>query len=566
MPMNLLWAADPVNGCLDCVAPKSTENTFKLLCKNVDDIVCKNVPDSQRRSCNEEDKDLFSFKNMNRNQIYQFTAGCFKSSITSFTEFFTDLMKGIWSATKSVSELTVNSFSKNDEVGIWGKLKGAYESSSSVAADIFEAAKSDPGAYLEQIMNKIAAIIHPMIDNFACLNPQLKVEKSCAFITDFLMPPVFLASALVLGFKGLKVIKSARLLKEIEATSNVTKLSLKHYQQHFNQLKVLGYSESDIDKIYKAGKLETLDLNALKPLSTRDGLAQRLSLIDLKSDPAIQIKKPIVKENAFVPLNLTKDDITFVGLNPKGEAYLLEAKILERILEDGKEIAYRVQYIDPKTKEVTVKKLTNSMMANAKVRVNPKPSNVGIIKDSDDPYSEFLRLDKEASQLANLKKIQEENEQSSLFQEFMDLKNPKTVKPNVQYENSVNFTNEDGIEKYKIIKTKSIQKEQVPLDTKSIGSRGLISEQFSSNYLTISAKDAMGNTGRMKAEITKTFKDRGEEFVIINIMDTTSQSMKPHTFSISELKRMGPKESPESEKLINQFKKANGIQSIDLNH
>jgi hypothetical protein len=566
MPINLLWAADPVNGCLDCVTPKTSENTFNLLCKNVDDIVCKTVPDSQRRSCNEEDKDLFSFKNMNRNQIYQFTAGCFKSSITSFSEFFTDLMKGIWSATKSVSELTVNSFSKNDEVGIWGKLKGAYESSSSVAADIFEAAKSDPGAYLEQIMNKIAVIIPSIIDNFTCFNPQLKVEKSCAFITEFLMPPAFLASVLVLGFKGLKVIKNARLLKEIEATNNVTKLTLKQYQKHFDQLKALGYSETDIDKIYTTGKLESLDLNAIKPLSTKDGLAQRLSLIDVKTDPAIQIKKPIVKSKAYVPLNLTKDDITFVGLNPKGEAFLLEAKILERILEDGKEIAYRVQYIDPKTKEVTVKKLTNNMMANAKVRVNPKPSNVGIIRESDDPYSEFLRLEKEANQLVKLKKIQEENEQSSLFQEFMDLQNSKTLKPNIQYENSINFTNEDGFEKYKIIKTKTIPKEQTSLDTKTIASPGLISEQFSSNYLTISAKDTMGNTGRMKAEITKTFKDRGEEFVIINIMDPTSQSMIPHTLSIAEFKRMRPKESPESEKLIIQFKKTNGIQPIDLEH
>jgi hypothetical protein len=42
--------------------------------------------------------------------------------------------------------------------------------------------------------------------------------------------------------------------------------------------------------------------------------------------------------------------------------------------------------------------------------------------------------------------------------------------------------------------------------------------------------------------------------------------MKPHTFSLAELKRMNPKESPESEKLINQFKKTNGIQPFDLEH
>lgn len=178
-----------------CTPPNPNQNLIRL-CNNVDDVICKDVPAKDRRSCEESDRYVFK-KDMTTSELYNFAKGCFQTSVTSFTQFFTDfipeLIKGIWNATVSATDGS-----------LWDKLHGEWESTRAFFADINEAIRENPSAYFAHIWQKIIDSVSENIEGFDCLKPQLKVERTCAFVSGWLMPPAVLGTFLVKGFKAIK--------------------------------------------------------------------------------------------------------------------------------------------------------------------------------------------------------------------------------------------------------------------------------------------------------------------------------------------------------------------------
>lgn len=194
--LSLIISSDQLRAQTQSCEFKKTANEVQLLCGHVDDILCKDVPKADRRGCHLEDQSVIH-KNMKARELYEFARGCFQTSVTSFTQFFTEfipeLIKGIWQATVASADGS-----------LWEKLKGQYESIASLTADLHEAVREDPGAYFAHIWEKIIATTSQNIANFDCLKPQLKVERTCAFVAGWLMPPAILAKFLVKGYKAVK--------------------------------------------------------------------------------------------------------------------------------------------------------------------------------------------------------------------------------------------------------------------------------------------------------------------------------------------------------------------------
>lgn len=246
-----------------CPSPKMTSaETFTRLCRNVDDIICKDVPDSVRRSCDEKDHTIIH-SGMTAGEVYHFAKGCMKSVATSFAKFFTeflpDLCKAIWQLTKGAYE------SVSDPGGFFSTLKGYYESARSMAADVYEAVKKDPGQFFAELWNKITDAVGPLVASYDCLNPQAKVEKICGIIGEWVMPPAVLAKVIVKGTKAAKELYQLRLVTKlgeakaaqaIKAFEAAPKLSLRQYQALFKMYKDKGYSIDDFRELYLSGKLK----------------------------------------------------------------------------------------------------------------------------------------------------------------------------------------------------------------------------------------------------------------------------------------------------------------------
>lgn len=185
----------------------------------MDDILCKEIPDSIRRSCNERDRTIIHSK-MTATEVYQFASGCLTSAAKSFAEFFTvflpDLCKSIW-------KLAQDSYQAVKSPGFLSNLKGAYESARSMASDVYEAFKKNPGEYFNEIWTKIIDAVSPLIEKYDCMSPQAKVEKVCGVVAEWVMPPALLAKVIV---KGTKAAKELIHLKAAAKASKVKPISI----------------------------------------------------------------------------------------------------------------------------------------------------------------------------------------------------------------------------------------------------------------------------------------------------------------------------------------------------
>jgi hypothetical protein len=326
--------------CIECTIKPNTAQTEKInkVCNNISDVICKDVKIEERRGCSESDQYVFN-KNASKVNLYNFAKGCFRSSVTSFTQFFTDfipeLLKGIWKATKSVSSLAVKSVSGN-EPGLWSEMTGMYESTMSVAADVYEAVQENPVAYFDKIWSKIVDVVGPMVANYDCLNSQKKVEKICGTVTEWFIPPAILAKVLVRGIKEVKVLKasgtfsttsSKKLSKTLEFAEKRPVLTLKQVQAMEEKFKNLGYTQDEFTLLYKTGALEKVKIGELKSTATADGIQQKKSLIG---------KPKVFEENVyeggidFVPTKLPKVN---VKAKPKVITPIREVKVATRAVE-----------------------------------------------------------------------------------------------------------------------------------------------------------------------------------------------------------------------------------------
>ncbi len=418
----LSLAAKERKDCPECMAKTNAAQEEKInrVCNDVSDIICKDVKAEERRSCDEADSTIFN-KNTTKMDLFNFAKGCFKSGVTSFTQFFTDfipeLLKGIWEANKAAYSLVAKSFTSSDEPGLWSKLKGMYESTASVAADVYEAVQENPGAYFDKIWSKVVDVVGPMVAGYDCLKPQRKVEKICGFVAEWVVPPAMLAKILVRGIKEVKFLKEAgvfsmsssgKLAKALDYAEKRSLLSLKQLQEMEIQFKSLGYTRDEFALIYKNGSLDKLNIAELKSLATAEGKAQKAKLLgEAKATTAaattatvaqVAPKKPAPSKPVPAKLELTTDFITTTKTGSKGEKLVGNGQIVERIISDGKEVGYRVRMVEGDRVFETVYSAADLAAMNAKNATKGAAQKIAdaVSKDKKfaSPDSEFAALQK----------------------------------------------------------------------------------------------------------------------------------------------------------------------------
>ncbi len=576
---------------LDC-QPKiivSPEEKIVRVCNDVSDIICKDVKLEERRSCNESNEYIFS-KETTPNDVFNFAQGCFKSAVTSFTQFFTDfipqLLKAMWELTKSAGETAYNS-ATGDGPGIWSKIRGMYESTASVAADIYEAVKENPAAYFEKIWSKVVDVVGPMVANYDCLKPQKKVESICGFIAGWVVPPAMLAKVLVRGYKEVKFLAQngtsslsdkGKLLKALEHAEKRPILNLKQLQEMQGKFKALGYTDDEFELLFKTGALEKIKLADLKPLTTAEGRFQKRALLgDSKvattATAAATVVAPKIKPKPRMPeVNISSDFLTFNSVGLKGEKLTASGQVIERIIEDGNEVAYRIRMINPTTGAVVEVKLTKEQIA----KMNPQTASAetaakvadAVKKDTHykSPEEEFAAAQKEyADRVAR----EASHSKPKPKVDGMDVDEIHPGDP--RYDALMNpgrpHTYANGIE-YVPVESPGVivraEQRTPPPKTPRPQKEGAAKGPYGSNYIQLMAKNSMGVTTFMPAEIVKQVLENGIPKYIVRILDKTTNTYKERKLSLIELKGMKAKEAPKVQKEIQDFNRNTGFQQNDI--
>lgn len=285
------------------------------LCNNLDDIICKDVKKSDRRGCSKSDEYIFSDKTT-AEDVYSFAKGCFKSGVTSFAQFFTDFLpeviKEIWKLTTSAAKAVA------DPKGTWNAIKGLYESAASLAVDVYEAAQESPGAYFGEIWNKLVNEVGSTINNFDCLKPQIKVEKICGAIGEWIVPPAIFAKLLVKGVKAVKKIAPLTAINKIVKPKPDLKKVLAHAETRpidtykgMSSLKIKymrkGYTSEEFDFMYKSGAIDKLET-----LRGTENMTPRKI-----AEPKKDINEEIKGEGMMTVEEISYEEFEKLGVSPK---------------------------------------------------------------------------------------------------------------------------------------------------------------------------------------------------------------------------------------------------------
>lgn len=623
------WAFAAANSSVMDCRPKisvSPDNEIVRVCNDVSDIICKDVKLEERRSCNESNEYIFS-KETTANDVYHFAKGCFKSGVTSFTQFFTDfipqLLKGIWDATKATADFAYKS-ATGEGPGLWSKIKGMYESSTSLTADLYEAVSENPAAYFEKIWSKVVDVVGPMVANYDCLKPQKKVENICGFIVGWIVPPALLAKILVRGIKEVKFLvkngtttlsERGKLLKALEHAEKRPVLTLKQLQEMESKFKKLGYTDDEFELLYSTGALAKLKLDELKPLTTAEGRAQKKALIG-ESKPTLKAATlPTVPPKPKAPVKprlpdvkITSDFVTFTSVGAKGEKLSTSGQIIERVIEDGEEVAYRVRMINPVNGNIIETRFTREQIA----RLNPKSATpeaankvtAAMKKDTRymSPEDEFKAAQKEyqervaretapdnmagatvtemgmedfkAAQEAVLKKeaVDKAAREAAYPKPKVEGIEVDEIRPgDARYEALMRqekaHTYPDGID-YVPVESPGVivrtEQRTPPPKTPRPQKEGATKGPYNSNYIQVMTKNSMGVTTFMPAEIVKQVVENGIPKYIVRILDKSTNTYKEKKLSLVELKGMKAKEAPKVQKEIQDFNRNTGFhQDVD---
>ena len=558
----LVFALEDKN-CVNCTPDKVNKDlNFARVCNDVSDIICKDVKLEERRSCQETDETIFSSATT-KEDLYNFAKGCLFSGAVSFVQFFTDFLPKmlVW---------LYNFFTGDEDT--WAKIKGAYESAISMTADLYEVVLDEPGPLFSKLWNKIVDSVGPMVANYDCLKPQLKVERICGFIGGWVLAPMGFAKVLVMGAKETKFIylhqtisasEKGRLIKALDYAATRPVLTLKQVQELEKIYTKLGYTSGEFELMYSTGALEKIKIAALKPLNTPAGKAQKLELLGPPKAAVVATATASAARLAPVSLNISSDYITITNNTVKGETFVSSGQIVERFIENGAEVAYRVRMLDPNGKRVFELTLTREQLAklNAKNATNEsaKAVEAAILKDGKfkSPQEEFLAL--QAKEASIVRPQPAPPKVAGV--EVKDIDMAEFLKAQRTYENGIDYVPPKASEfvpdPSKIIKSKPSPIPPTPPNP--IGPEG----KFTNGYVKVMTKNSMGSTAVMPAQIVKTTIEEGVTFYHIRIIDKSKGVMLERKATLRELEvNYRLKDAPEMSKEFKQHAASTGHQGL----
>lgn len=492
-----------INDCDICESAVMDTCNIKRLCNNVDDIICKDTKPEERRDCDGKNHQIFN-KQTSKEEVGHFIKTCFGSAVTSFAQFFTEfipeLLKGIWDVAKSTVSGSANTYQQ---------LKGAYESVRSLSADVFEFAKDNPNAFISVLWDKISENVGPLVANYDCLKPELKIKKACGLVGQWVVPPRILAAILVKGSRATKA-----------------------YAQKYG----FGDDENKIAAYVRAQELKDQKI-----------------LNEFQSSP-----KPIVKDP---PRFSSTEDFFTVKMKRNGESMDFPAQIMERTIVDGKEVAYRFRVYDQRTG--TMKEWT--MTTENILKLYPGKATNDTMKLMDQGHirnpqfkqalEEFKDQQKNFNERPSPSKNMSKPQRTNPPQKIPDGMEVEELAPNdprvVQMfggarSDTIEFIPDENAKNLKIIKTPN---KATPAGKGILPGTG-------SGYLTLQQKNSMGYVVKVNAQILRHVKEDGRDKFIIKYWDETTQSTVQKTFTENELKVFKAVDAPSAEKSIEGLKRS----------
>ncbi len=533
----------------NCDPKVKKEEEIVRLCNNIDDIICKEVKVENRRSCDGKEEYIFS-SNTTTTDLYNFFKKCLGSSVQSFTQFFTDfipeLLKAIWNVSVETAKLAKNSVTGKGE-GLGAKLFGFYETIASVTADIYEAAKEDPVAMIKNLWNQISEVTGQLVANFDCLKPEIKVEKICGFVSGWIVPPLMLAKILVKGvayaptiMKSFNVSEEliAKMRSALKFSENRPKKSLSEYRKMFDEYKRLGYTQDEIEFLYKTGKMDKVKLEDLGPVSTKIGSKQKAIILEGFTKPNLPSSTPTTgskpTQNLLKPvtLNLKTDYVSFnVVIN--GKLTPVNGHIFETSIVDTGISKYKIQYIDPTTNKMRIADMTPDQL---------KKANVSDSSSAMTQITERAQTDKSVI---------------DPMEEFKKLEAEVQNKP--KYEGAIEYEKVPGADGLQIVKSaispKSGPKLKIPKDNE------LVIPGMRTNYIRLLDQNSMGYVTYMPAQLIGVVKERNIDKYLIRVFDTTTNSFIQKSYTKRQLELMKSQADGASEKIIKE--KSQNKQLID---
>jgi hypothetical protein len=563
------------------------KTSFIKVCNNVQDIICKDVQLSERKSCNDDEK--------TNSTSMDIMLGCFKEFGSSFVKFFTEfawgILKGLWSAGKNSAITLVNGYTGNGP-NAWDKLLGAYESIRSVYADVYEAAMENPMSIMQKVWDKITSIVEPMYDNYMCLKPEIKFQKTCGLIGEWVVPPGLLIWGILTGAisKGIKLYKAtakafgianderkyARFIRAVQTGDHATVNALKFEGIY----KTLGYTKEEFDYIIKTAGLMLYKVEELKSVSTVEGKKQRhLLLMNMIKKPkpqtfakAITLAKAATVAAAKIPDFLQKTDFFTVRIiRANGEVTQIPAEVMERIMVDGKEVALRIRVYDPvtgmmKEAKFNVENLASlspqpatanvsSLMAEGR-KVNPQFKSVEEeFGNLQDQYKQVEATKKAAAQEKNATAMKK-NMPEGMSVEELAIDDPRVIEAFLAKKkvdpNGIEFVHDPNARNMPIKKAPEPKVKKGPKEK----TEGQLVGYLNSDFISLQMKNSMGVTTKMSAQIVKKFNDVGVEKYVVQVWDQASQSLTEKIMTVNELKMAHASGDTAAEAAINKAKKS----------
>lgn len=606
-----------------CIQKSFDGTSYIRLCNNVEDIICKDVSLSERRSCDVSKQDVFR-TNLTVNELGTFLKSCFGAAFTSFKQFFTefipDLLKGIWDLTKAAGETISNSVTGNGP-SFWDKIKGAYESVSSVASDVYEAASSNPTAFMKKLMTKISDAVGPLVANFDCLKPELKVAKVCGFVGEWVVPPLMLAKMLVKGVKLVKAqvalygIKNEKKIAQYAKAMDKMDVMAMKQMQFEEKFKALGYTKEEFDQIIKSGTLKHFNVEDLKVATSKDGWQQRLVLLGKKepkkveaataatttaTKPATTVKPNPVptqapaaqapaaqKPAAPVPrkVDLKTESFSVEVKRTDGSIQRVPGQVLGRNLSADGRVNFHVRVYDPVSGKMKEAHLTEQQFA----KLFPKDEDAARVealmaegykknpqfKPITQEWEEAVAAQKKADEIraaeaaAKKKAAEDQVRREFKLPDGITVEHIPPTDPRYRaavgegkYDDGIEFVSDPAAKNLKIVKEKDPPKRPAAPDS---GKKDAIVPRMESNYITIRAQNGMGSTAQMSAQVLRVEKSAdGRAAYVVKIWDSATRSFIEKKMSAFELERAGAKASEGAEKEFMRLKQQ-GIGSTEVN-
>jgi hypothetical protein len=546
MMVNIANAADMVS-CPP--SPLLKQASLDKICHDIDDVICKKVPVEERRSCSDKEQSVLHNAATGFENYSPFK--CLEIAGTSLYDLVMALLKQAISFDSIHVRLLLHPIDTSK------KMHAEAEATRAFLVDMYEASRDSSKRDL--LWGKIADKIGPLVASFDCLSPKAKANHVCGFVLSWIAPPAILAKIL-LGTTARAIQADAKLFEflgdetlvakygKAVAEGDIATINMIKFQGIY---KKLGYTEEEFNLIVQKDLLKNTPVESLKPVNTAEGTAQRHALLNPSSNTlpprmpqsrAVEGTKPFHEKSEYLTIKAA-------------DGSSMPAEIVERFVKNGREVAVKIRFYDPKTGKMIEARMSEDSLSrltigdagtadlnrliegysrNPQFRITPIQ-----LREAEQAYQEPSAVVKPNAPKPVAAPVGiEANElnmtDDQIAQVFGVPSTPHTPLPYVADPKASNLP---------IIKAAETKKPkpEKPKGPRPKGQADTIVPSLESDYITVRMKNDMGLESTMSAKVTGRIIIDGIEKYIVQVFDDATQSFNRMEWTERELRNAGAK-------------------------